>query len=196
MLILYSSILTGALRKYFLFVIYMFWLILIIFGVMKGSIWCCVSSGDRSRRNSGNLVYPMQGIPFPVTTRYSGRTPGWSVGRGGWYKLKFRVNPESRSYSTLNGRGAKKDPWFITGLIDAEGCFRVNIVEDTKNRCGWLIQPSFQIDLHERDIILIQQVQSFFYGCGKIYTKQGGQLTYRVSSLAQIVKMNIIPLDY
>jgi hypothetical protein len=84
------------------------------------------------------------------------------------------------------------DSWFITGLTDGEGCFRINIIKDSECRTGWLIQPSFQIDLHERDLVLLLEIQRYFGGAGNIYKKPKGQLIYKVGSLVQILE-KIIP---
>lgn len=102
--------------------------------------------------------------------------------------INTQTNKHVRLYSTKQGL----DPWFITGFTDGEGCFRINILKDNKNRTGWLIQPLFQIDLHERDIELLQEIQRYFGGHGNILKKPLGQLTYRLGSFAHIVDV-IIP---
>jgi hypothetical protein len=74
------------------------------------------------------------------------------------------------------------DPWFITGLVDAEGCFRTSIIKDTRTKTGWQVVCNFQIDLHIRDLTLLQQIQTYFGGYGGIYTKTGGVgYTYKIS---------------
>ena len=100
--------------------------------------------------------------------------------------INKQTNKNIRFYSTKQ----RLDPFFITGFTD--GCFRVNIIKDNKSRTGWLIQPSFQIDLHERDIELLQEIQRYFGGRGNILKKPLGQLIYRVGSFAHIIEV-IIP---
>ena len=85
------------------------------------------------------------------------------------------------------------DPWFITGLVDAEGCFRISIIKDTRTKTGWQVFCNFQIDLHIRDLTLLQQIQTYFGGYGGIYTKTGGVgYIYKISSLSHITEV-IIP---
>jgi hypothetical protein len=61
------------------------------------------------------------------------------------------------------------DPWFVTGLIDAEGSFTVLIVKDSNRKLGWRIECKFQLGLHDRDYLLLLQVKDFFEGIGNIY---------------------------
>lgn len=102
--------------------------------------------------------------------------------------INTRATKHVRFYSTKRGL----NPLFITGFTDAEGCFSLNIIKDQKSRTGWIIQPSFQIDVHERDIVLLQEIQGYFGGNGTIFKKAHEQLIYRVGSFAQIVEV-IIP---
>lgn len=98
-----------------------------------------------------------------------------------------------RYFSDTSHKLQSLDPWFITGLVDAEGCFRISIMKNTKNKTGWQVAYNFQIDLHIRDYTLLQQIQTYFGGYGGIYTKQRGEgYTYKISSLSQITEV-IIP---
>ena len=44
--------------------------------------------------------------------------------------INTQTNKHVRLYSTKQGL------WFITGFTDGEGCFRINILKDDKNRTG------------------------------------------------------------
>jgi len=72
------------------------------------------------------------------------------------------------------------DPWFITGLTDAEGCFMVKIVKNKELRVGWRILLNFQISLHEKDIVLLEKVKSYFK-VGHIH-KDREYSVYKISS--------------
>lgn len=43
------------------------------------------------------------------------------------------------------------NPYYLTGFIDAEGCFNVSILKNSELVTGWHIRPSFQISLHTKD---------------------------------------------
>lgn len=63
------------------------------------------------------------------------------------------------------------DPWFITGLVDAEGSFMLGFFNSDTYRMGYQIQAIFKIASRSEDLDLLSQVQKFF-GLGKI-TKHG-----------------------
>lgn len=81
--------------------------------------------------------------------------------------------------------------WFITGFTDAEGCFRISLVKDLRNRLGWKIQAFFLINLHLKDLDLLKQIQVYFGGIGAV-TCSKDKCHYVVSSLSQISN-TIIP---
>lgn len=47
------------------------------------------------------------------------------------------------------------NPWFVTGLVDAEGSFMVNIIKNNKLKIGWRIILNSQISLHNKDRALL-----------------------------------------
>ncbi len=113
------------------------------------------------------------------------------------YAYKDKFSPKEgyavRYLSDTSHKLPSLDPWFITGLVDAEGCFRTSIIKDTRTKTGWQVVCNFQIDLHIRDLTLLQQIQTYFGGYGGIYTKTGGVgYTYKISSLSHITEV-IIP---
>ena len=60
-------------------------------------------------------------------------------------------------------------PWFVTGLIDAEGSFSIINDKNINRTLGWRIQPKFQLGLHMCDISLLLQLQQFWGGIGSIH---------------------------
>jgi LAGLIDADG endonuclease len=85
------------------------------------------------------------------------------------------------------------DPWFITGLIDAEGSFMV-ILRDRTGRSitGKQIELVFQIKLHVKDIKVLELVQDYFGGIGRIEKKGSDASAFVVSSLKDIA-LKILP---
>lgn len=76
-------------------------------------------------------------------------------------------------------------PWFITGFADAECCFYVGIQKSTKVRIGWEIQPEFKLELHEKDLSMLETIQKYFKGKGQIIVKKDKSI-YRVRSIKEL----------
>jgi hypothetical protein len=70
--------------------------------------------------------------------------------------------------STNQSRNYSMDPWFITGLFDADSSFVVTILKNSRYKTGWNVQDSVQIKMHEKDRVLIQSIQEFLGGIGYI----------------------------
>lgn len=85
------------------------------------------------------------------------------------------------------------NPSYVTGFIDGEGSFIVLVLKRETYLTGWNIIPVFTISLHNRDRVLLEKIQSFFGGIGKITTrKKDNSVHYTVKSVKDIVNV-IIP---
>ena len=83
-------------------------------------------------------------------------------------------------------------PWFVTGLVEGEGCFSVSFTLRKKLKLGIETRPSFSISLNERDLPLIKQIHNFF-GCGAVrYSKSDRTYKYEVRSVGDLVTI-ILP---
>jgi len=72
------------------------------------------------------------------------------------------------------------NPYYVTGLIEGEGCFHISFSFRKKLKVGVETRPSFSISLNARDLVLLQGVHQYF-GCGAIrYSK--GDRTYKYES--------------
>jgi hypothetical protein len=92
-----------------------------------------------------------------------------------------------------NNMKYKLNPYWVTGLIDAEGCFYVRIAKSKNHKKGWWIQACFQLGFHTRDKDLLLQIKSFFNETGSIYTMNNNKaLLYQVRNLDEITE-TIIP---
>ena len=103
------------------------------------------------------------------------------------FKIPSKQLKNKRTFSTLNIQ-PNFNPWFVTGLSDAEGSFIVRISKNTKNKrtkIGWIVSSNFQITLHQRDFSLLLMLQQFFGGIGKINIDPK-----RESSKYTIIKLN------
>lgn len=99
---------------------------------------------------------------------------------------KQNIN-QIRSYSSISNTNLSKNnlSWFITGLIDAEGCFIIGVSKSTKNKIGWSVKLVFKIGLHIKDKALLEQVKNHL-NVGKLY--QDEKMVYlRVESLKDLL---------
>lgn len=64
------------------------------------------------------------------------------------------------------------NPWYITGISDAEFCFHISIGKNTKYKNNHYVNPSFSIVLHKKDKILLEKIQSYFGGIGTLKSKK------------------------
>nr|YP_010218770.1 LAGLIDADG endonuclease [Morchella brunnea]UBU98578.1 LAGLIDADG endonuclease [Morchella brunnea] len=73
-----------------------------------------------------------------------------SVSYGTRAERNYSTN-QSKNYSTNQSKNYSSDPWFITGLFDAEGSFVITILNNSRYKTGWNVQARIQIKMHERD---------------------------------------------
>ncbi len=64
------------------------------------------------------------------------------------------------------------DPYFVTGLTEAEGSFTISFVKNDRYKMGYQIQGIFKITMHKKDNDLLYKVQEFFDTEGSV-TKHG-----------------------
>jgi hypothetical protein len=84
------------------------------------------------------------------------------------------------------GAAVPLDPWYVSGLIEGEGCFCVSFAKRAKLRLGLEVRPSFSLSLNERDAGLLDGLQAFF-GCGWIRESRSDQTwKYEVRAIADL----------
>ena len=82
----------------------------------------------------------------------------------------------------------KLDPWYITGLVEGEGCFFVNFTRKQKLKIGIETKPSFSLSLNKENLELLKNLRKYF-GCGAIrYSRSDRTYKYEVRSVNDIVK--------
>jgi len=83
------------------------------------------------------------------------------------------------------------NPNYITGFADGESTFSFTISRNNTQK-GWVIYPSFSIELHGKDLNLLKRIQSYFE-VGKIVTRtRDNQVIYAVKSVKELNEV-IIP---
>ena len=78
-------------------------------------------------------------------------------------------------------------------MTDAEGSFTLTIIKNRSLKTGYFLQPSFQINLHQRDLALLEKIKAFFGGVDTI-SKSGPNanmndiiMLWRISAAAQVI---------
>ena len=89
------------------------------------------------------------------------------------------------SQSELQDFNLNISPWWLTGFVDAEGCFRISVTKNDNYVCGWRVKLYFEIHIHKRDLALLELIQKFF-DVGKIYIKNDNSITYLVTSVKDL----------
>lgn len=74
------------------------------------------------------------------------------------------------------------EPWFVTGLIDAEGCFMLALTASPAYKQGYNVTLKFTMSMHEKDQDLLIKLQNFF-GVGTIVKHGSTTIQYKVSSI-------------
>ena len=97
---------------------------------------------------------------------------------------KFRLYFVSHKHSLDK---PKINRWFLTGFTDAEGCFLINIYNNSKLRTGWTVHAKFQIELSENDKPLLKKIKVFLGGVGNIYESKGRKsIKFYIQSLKDL----------
>nr|YP_009663663.1 LAGLIDADG endonuclease [Dactylella tenuis]QCW06801.1 LAGLIDADG endonuclease [Dactylella tenuis] len=100
-----------------------------------------------------------------------------------------KIRATKRFYSTKT----IPNPEFVSGLIDAEGCFYLNVYKAKDYVTGWTLKPSFKLTLHKKDLALLEKILNFFEA-GKIYKQRKESFEYRIQNLKDL-KIIIAHLD-
>ncbi len=80
------------------------------------------------------------------------------------------------------------NPWFITGLVDAEGSFVVQIVKDDSRKLGYFVLASFELALNVKDRLLLNLLQETMGNIGNIYyNPQDDTYKYKVSNIEGLI---------
>ena len=92
----------------------------------------------------------------------------------------------TRSLHTVEG--SLVNPWFITGLVDAEGSYIVHIVKDDSRKLGYFVLVSFELALNVKDRLLLNLLQETLGNVGNIYyNPQDNTYKYKVSSVEELI---------
>ena len=84
------------------------------------------------------------------------------------------------------------NPWYITGITDAEGTFSFSVVNNKASKLGWTTKVIFSIGVHQKDLVILEGLKSYF-GVGNIYLeKERNVARYSVETSKNLIEV-IIP---
>lgn len=81
--------------------------------------------------------------------------------------------------------------WYISGIIDGEGCWTISISKNTNRTIGYIVSVSFEVALDTKDLNILKGMLAYFT-VGNIYKHSKNMMRYKVSSVKDIIT-NIIP---
>lgn len=76
------------------------------------------------------------------------------------------------------------NPYWVTGFVEAEGCFFINVIKSNAYKTGYQVKLDFSIVQHSRDIILMGGFVNYF-NSGAVY-KNTDHVTYLASKFSDI----------
>ena len=106
---------------------------------------------------------------------------------------RFNYNTK-RKFNTLSKVNSIKnlDPFFITGLGDAESSFMLFIRKNPKIKVGWVVEARFVISFHKKYLPLLELIQNTLDGVGSIVRHSKDSYSLCVSSPKDLIH-TIIP---
>jgi hypothetical protein len=108
------------------------------------------------------------------------------------YNSNLLLKPKQNYISTIRDLSAKLQPYWVTGFSDGEGSFSVRFTKNSQRKSGWRVSPVFAIELHVRDLKLLERIQAFF-GVGIVTVrKTRNTAVYTVQSFNDLTDI-IIP---
>src|SRR3954463_16459473 len=85
----------------------------------------------------------------------------------------------------LGGKSLQKD--WISGFIDAEGCFNISLSKHPKAKVGYKVQLKMHVTQHIRSVNVLYAMKEFFC-CGTmvVHNKLADRMRYQITAIAEI----------
>jgi len=105
---------------------------------------------------------------------------------------QLNKNFKRNSHQLVQSKSIKLDPYFISGLADAESTFRIIVCKNNKSKTGWSVTAVFSIELNKIDSNLLNLYKDFFNVGRLINVNSKNTEMYTVTKLKDIIEY-IIP---
>jgi hypothetical protein len=92
----------------------------------------------------------------------------------------------NKQYVNITQSISKLNPYYITGFVDGEGCFLINIVKRSDQILGFNVNLVFKLKLHSRDIELLKAIRNTLGQIGNITIRKDSYVEFIVSSKKDI----------
>jgi hypothetical protein len=102
------------------------------------------------------------------------------------FNCKEGVVADANFPSTVKKSDGKLNPGFVTGFCDAEACFSLAFFKNKARKFGFRTRAVFSIGLHVRDKALLEQIQIFFGGVGRINAANSVLVQYRIFTTKEL----------
>ena len=79
-----------------------------------------------------------------------------------FFKINSLQSHHTAVPNQLNFISNLLNPNFVTGFIDAEGCFIIKIRENSKAKFSWSLEAIFVIGLHKKYLTILKLLQIYF----------------------------------
>jgi hypothetical protein len=135
---------------------------------------------DNGCANAGLLFQEISGLTKRLSNKFN---------KGLMFNRSSNLGNKKIRYYHTSSSAVKIDPNFVTGFIDAEGCFELGFKKNQTRKFGFQVQPCFSIGLHLKDKVILEKIQSFFDGIGKIYKHGDQSYRFMVYSLRDLEKI-------
>lgn len=53
-------------------------------------------------------------------------------------------------------------PYYVTGFSDADASFHLSVLKNKQYKTGYHVLPLFSIQLHIKDLLLLEQIKDYF----------------------------------
>ncbi len=103
-----------------------------------------------------------------------------------------RLSPDATGIAERAMEVSMLNPWYITGLVEGEGCFSVSFNLRDRLKVRIETRPSFSLSLNRRDLNLLKQVHAYFGVGGIRFSKSDDTYKYEVRDIKALSE-RIIP---
>ena len=69
--------------------------------------------------------------------------------------------------------------YYLTGFVDAEGCFCISLKKQQSAKVRWVLDPVFHVTQHEDSREILEMLKEII-GCGRIIKKYGQENTLQL----------------
>ena len=104
-------------------------------------------------------------------------------------KIAFNTVTPVKRISVLEAK--IKDPNWLTGFVEGDGCYMIKIRKSSSHRIGFQVELEFKITQHARDEQLMKYLINYL-GCGYVIKSNKLAYDYRVSKFLDLID-KIIP---